>query len=98
MRYANTTNSDRYFFDLSARYPFTKDLRINPSISLGYRNNKLTNGDEVSVQSLLRATYVAFARIQLEPEIGVDWMKDKSPTQSNTTLGYHGYFGIRKDF
>ena len=52
----------------------------------------------MSVQSLLRATYVAFARIQLEPEIGVDWMKDKSPTQSNTTLGYHGYFGIRKDF
>ncbi len=98
VRYANTTNSDRYFFDLSARYPVTKDLRINPSMSFGYRNNKLTSGDEVSVQSLLRATYVSFARVQLEPEIGVDWMKDKSPTQTNITLGYHGYFGIRKDF
>lgn len=98
VRYANTTNSDRYFFDLSARYPFTKDLRINPSISFGYRNNKLTTGDEVSVQSLLRATYVSFMRIQLEPEIGVDWLKDKSPSLTNYTLGYHGYFGIRKDF
>ena len=98
LRYANTTNSDRYFIDLSARYPFTKDLRVNPSLSFGYRDNKLTAGDEVSVQSLLRATYVSFARIQLEPELGVDWMKDKSPSQTNYTLGYHGYFGIRKDF
>jgi hypothetical protein len=98
LRYANTTNSDRYFMDFSARYPITKDFRINPSVSFGYRTNKLTTGDEVSVQSLLRATYVGFARIQLEPEIGVDWLNDKSPSQTNTTLGYHGYLGIRKDF
>jgi hypothetical protein len=97
-RYANTTTSDRWVVDLTERYPWSKTLRLNPTVSFIYRTNRRNNGDEISIQPLLRATYNAPHKIQFEPEIGLEYTRDNSSGGRNTITGYHVYLALRRDF
>jgi len=98
LRYANTTTANRWVVDFNMRYPVTKALRINPGVAFVYRANRANTGDEYSVQPMIRGTYTTKSHIQFEPEVGMEWTRDKSSFGQNTITGYHVYMGVRRDF
>jgi len=98
LRYADTATSNRWVVDVNTRYPWSRDLRINPRLRLGYRENKTDNGTEMSARPSIRVNYVSRRRLQYELEFGGEWLKADTPTGKETTNGYFVNFGIRRDF
>jgi len=100
LRYASTSDSKAYVTDISARYPITDQLRINPRLRLGYRNGD-SNGagwEEYTLLPSLKVDYQWTRNFGLELESGA---KFTERLQSGTRDDETEYFitaGYRYDF
>lgn len=98
LRYADTATSNRWVVDVNTRYPFTRALRINPRLRVGYRTSKTVDTTELSARPSLRLNYTSRHHLQFEPEIGGEWLRADTPTGRETTTGYFVNLGVRRDF
>ena len=100
LRYANTANSKSYVSDLSARYPLTDSLRINPRLRFGYRDGEVngTGWEEYSILPSLKLDYQWSRNWNLEMESGAKYTERlQSGTRDNETE-YYVTVGYRYDF
>jgi SPOR domain len=99
LRYADTTNFDRYTAQFDTRYPVIDDLRVGPRLRLDYRDNKADSGVVYAAIPSLRLNYFLTREIQFEFEGGVEWSRsDPAVGESETTTGYFIFVGHRIDF
>lgn len=86
VRFADTQPSLRYMLEASARYPITRDWRVNPMLLLGYVDYKTDERIEYHVQPTLRTTYNMTRDLSLEVEFGRKWiMRDTVRGRENET-------------
>jgi len=57
LRYATAQDVRTYVADLSARYPLSDKLALNPRLRLGYRQNDVAQWEELSVVPSMRLDY-----------------------------------------
>ncbi len=57
LRYATAQDTKTYVADLSARYPVTDKLALNPRLRLGYRQDDVAKWEELSAVPSLRLDY-----------------------------------------
>jgi hypothetical protein len=98
LRYADTATSNRWMVDVNTRYPWSRALRINPRLRVGYRTGKTNDTTELSARPSIRLNFVTRHHLQFEPEFGGEWLRADTPTGQETTTGYFVNFGIRRDF
>ena len=100
LRYATTPDVKTYVADLSARYPITDKLRLNPRLRLGYRNNGTAAWEEYSVLPSLRLDYQWTRDWNLELEGGAKLTRKlQAGTQDDqselfVTVGYRYDFAV----
>ena len=71
LRFADKEHSDLYVVDLSARYPMTREFRVNPRLRLGYEVGKDTDLQEYTLLPSLLLNYYWTKDFVLELEIAV---------------------------
>jgi hypothetical protein len=98
LRFANRPDSNLYVVDLSARYPLTADLRINPRLRVGYRVGDTTDLKEWSVLPSLLLNYYWTKDLSLELEVGTQWTRRDQLGVRETTTDLFLTAGIRYDF
>ena len=100
LRYATTADTKTYVADVSARYPVSDKLRINPRLRVGYRNGDAGAGawEEYSVLPSLKLDYQWSRNLGFELESGAKYTeKLQSGTRDNQT-DYFITVGYRYDF
>lgn len=108
-RYNDLQRSDTLSLSLNARYPITKELRINPRFRFNYRNND--NGtNRLSFEPSVRVTYQLLRGLQLELEAGSEWSNqgltkedrvfalESDAEDVDRTKGYFMIVGYRYNF
>lgn len=98
LRYADTASADRWVIDINTRYPWSRELRLNPRLRLSYRESKTSDETQVSVRPSIRVNYNRRGKLQYEFEFGGEWLRIESALARDTTSGYFLTFGIRRDF
>ena len=98
MRYSDTMINDSYSLNLNLRYPFTRNLRVNPRIQTNYRKNKNDDGESLTIRPLLRVDYRWGKWLRLEMEGGREWREDTVLGNTNNTAGYFATVGFRAYF
>lgn len=98
VRYADSSTSNRYTVDLSARYPFTRDFRVTPRLRASYRENKNDDGTQVTYRPSIRMNYNVNRRFQLEFEGGGEFQHDDFGASKSDTKGFFVNVGYRVDF
>ncbi len=98
MRYGDTLSYDAWTFDINARYPVTRDLRVGPRMRIRYRDQK--NGDltETSFLPSVRMNYRYMRNHHFELELGSEWVNRDQGGVSDTSLDYYLAAGYRFDF
>jgi len=84
--------------DINTRYPWSRELRLNPRLRLSYRESKTSDETQVSVRPSIRVNYNRRGKLQYEFEFGGEWLRIESTLSRDTTSGYFLTFGIRRDF
>lgn len=95
LRYGDTSNSDFVSLNVNTRYPFSRMLRFSPKVVFDYR---FANGGQTIVRPSSRIEFSWRRSIQLELELGGEWLRDKTPIGTDDTLGYFLNAGYRWDF
>ncbi len=72
-RYNILQNADSLSININARYPITRDLRINPRVRFNLRMND-DGTENYGYQPSIRLTYRVVKGLQLELEGGGDWL------------------------
>ncbi len=98
VRIANRADSDLYVLDLSARYPLTRDLRINPRLQLGYRVGDAIALTEYTVMPSVLFNYYWTPELSFELETGVRWTETHQGTATETSTDVFVTAGVRYDF
>lgn len=98
LRYADTAAAARWVIDLNARYPVTREFRVNPRLRLGYRTSRIDTSVEYSVRPSMRFNYSYHRRYQFELDAGGEWLTVDTPLSKESTTGYYVNFGVRRDF
>jgi len=98
VRMADLEASNLYVLDLSARYPLSNELRINPRLRLGYQVGATTDLREITVLPSILINYYWTRDLSLELEIGAKWTERQQAgaTQNETDLFFTA--GFRYDF
>ncbi len=73
VRYSDLNDSDNYAVDLSTRYALTKDLRVAPRLSAGYRSGTKTDLAEYTLLPTLLVDYFLAKDLNFEVEVGNKW-------------------------
>ncbi len=98
LRYADggTAKSTAIFLD--ARYPLTRNLRLNPKLFLS--RVQLTQGDstDLLIRPGLRLQYRLARHYQFEVEGGGEFGSHDNALGTNDSTGYYFYAGYRADF
>ncbi len=97
VRYADATTSDTVTLSLNTRYPFTRDLRINPRVRADYRTTD-TQGKEYKIRPSARINYRWDRNISFEGEGGGEWSSNRTTSTTEDTKGYFFNLGVRVDF
>lgn len=95
LRYFDGTNSDLIGTSLDARYPLTRQLRLNPRLWADYRLNDF-GSDMIRVIPSLRCDWRVF-RFELESEVGFEWFEPLGGLDDRR-LGYFLMLGARYNF
>jgi tetratricopeptide (TPR) repeat protein len=98
LRYSDTTRYNSYSFSLNTRYPFSRELRVNPKLVIDYRDNNNDSGEQYSIKPSLRLDYIFRKRFRLELEGGGEWSTDKLSDQTDRSHAYYVIVGYRWDF
>gem|GEM_PF-1331171 len=109
-RFNDSDTSNITTFTLNARYPITRNLRINPKFRFDLRDNKDNGTTRWTYRPSVRITYRILKALQLELETGGEWEKQErtvqerqaaattDPNDSDHTKGYFVIVGYRFDF
>lgn len=98
VRYADASTSDNIRLSASSRYPVNNFWRINPKLSVAYRQNKHDDGSRLMVSTFLQMDYRVRKNLTLEVEAGMNWYKEDD---GNETVNFTDSFfmaGYRWDF
>lgn len=98
LRYANLSDSNVYFLDLNAGYPWNDDIRLSPRFRAGYRNGKHILLKETTLLPSLLIDYKWTKNLTFEGEIGTKWIWSDSAGQRSTTKSLYVTLGLRSDF
>jgi hypothetical protein len=98
IRYADTSTSVRYGFDLNTRYPVTRALKINPRFRLSYRENKNDDGTQLSARPSFRLNYQMGRHGSLEADVGAEWQRTSNSSMREESWDYFVTAGYRLDF
>ena len=98
VRVADLAASNLYVLDLSARFPITQDLRVNPRLRLGYQVGDNSDLREFTVLPSILFNYYWTRDLSLELEVGAKWTERQQAgaTQNETDLFFTA--GFRYDF
>ena len=64
---------ESHLLTFNIRYPFNRDLRINPRFRVDYRKNRDDNTDQIIYRPALRTSYQVRRKLRLEAEIGGEY-------------------------
>ena len=100
LRYANSPQSNTYVADLSARYPVSQALRLNPRLRVGFRDGSSTGSgwEEYSLLPSLKLDYQWTRDLGLELESGVKYTERLQSGTRDTQTEYFVTAGYRYDF
>lgn len=98
LRYADTASADRWVLDINTRYPWSRELRLNPRLRLGYRESKTSDETQISIRPSFRVNFNPRGKLQYELEFGGEWLRSESSISRDTSTGYFLSVGIRRDF
>lgn len=83
---------------LSARYPLSNELRINPRLRLGYQVSDTTDLREVTILPSILINYYWTRDLSLELEIGAKWTERQQAGATQTESDLFFTAGFRYDF
>jgi tetratricopeptide (TPR) repeat protein len=98
VRVADLAASNLYVLDLSARYPLTTELRINPRLRLGYQIGDSSDLREVTVLPSILLNYYWTRDLSLELEVGAKWTERQQAGATETETDLFFTAGFRYDF
>jgi hypothetical protein len=98
LRYADTDDRGITSLTFNMRYPFNRDLRINPKFRVDYRKNRDDDTDQMIYRPSLRLTYQARRKLRLEAEIGGEYSDREIIDGSQKDRSYYFNIGYRSDF
>jgi hypothetical protein len=98
LRYADTNDTGITSLTFNMRYPFTRDLRINPRFRVDYRKNRDDDTDQMIYRPSLRMSYQARRKLRLEAEIGGEYSDREIVDGSTKDRSYFFNIGYRSDF
>ena len=99
LRIRDGNASDAYTLTFNHRVPVGRGFRLNPRLTLDYRDFR-AGGDGVFVRPSLRVDW-RFWKLSLDAEVGFDWIHHVNrtgPDQSWNEFGYLAQIGMRIDF
>lgn len=92
-RFADLTTSQLYSFTTETRIPLGVssggNWRLRPRVQVYQRNFTVNDGQQSSVQPLLKLEYVGNAEWSWEADVGAEWLSSK---QSGLQADRHDYF------
>ena len=97
-RYSDLKESQNYAVDLSTRYPWTENLRIQPRILGAYTVGKGTPFDEYTLLPSLLFDYFLRKDLNFEVEVGERWTWRTQGTTRSTENEFLITAGFRLDF
>ncbi len=98
IRYSDLKESQNFAGDVSARYPITQDLRVQPRFVGGYTTGKNANYDEYTVLPSLLIDYFWQKDVNFEVEVGNRWTWRTQGTMQTNESEFLVTAGIRWDF
>lgn len=98
LRYADTDDTGITSMTFNIRYPFNRDLRINPRFRVDYRKNRDDNTDQIIYRPALRTSYQVRRKLRLEAEIGGEYSDREIVDGSTKDRSYFFSVGYRSDF
>lgn len=98
LRVADRTDSNLYVVDLSARYPLTATLSINPRLQLGYRKGDKIDLTEYTVMPSVLFNYYLTPELSFELETGARWTETHMGPATETNTELFVTAGVRYDF
>jgi len=98
VRYADLQLVDQTTLQLNARYPITRDFRLNTKLRVDQRERKDGLGDEVSARGSLALSYSLNRSTYFDVEIGGQYSDNNNPLVTTQERGLFGSIGIRQDF
>lgn len=97
LRYSDTDTANTISLSLNSRYPFTKNLRLNPRLRIDLRDNETDDSTQWTVAPSLRMDYRWRRRLRFEADIGGEWSTRDIP-DTEDTKAYFFSLGYRYDF
>ena len=100
LRFANSPQSNTYVADLSARYPISQALRLNPRLRVGFRDGSVngTGWEEYSLLPSLKLDYQWTRDFGLELESGAKLTERLQGGTRDNQTEYFVTVGYRYDF
>jgi tetratricopeptide (TPR) repeat protein len=83
---------------VDSRYPVTRSMRINPRLRVSQRDIERTDSSQWIAAPSLRMLYRFARRYEVELELGGEWSKQQTATDSIDYNSYFIYAGYRADF
>lgn len=98
LRYSDTSNADTSTFSFDARYPLTRNWRLNPRLRTDYKQNNNDDGEQIRVRPSLRTDYRPTNWMRVDLEAGMEWTEDRLAGDATRTVGYNMILGYRVNF
>ena len=98
IRYADLALVEQKTVQLNARYPITRDFRLNTKLRLDQRERKDGLGDEISARGSFALSYNLNRSTFFDVEIGGQYSDNSNPLVMTQERGLFGTLGIRQDF
>ena len=98
IRYADTTRYDRYSGYLNTRFPLNDQWRINPKLTVSFREHKYEDEDQWTLSPSLRLEYRLKRALRFEIEGGYEWTNETISGLDEETRGFFFTVGYRWDF
>ena len=98
VRYADVTSYDSYSATLNTRFPFGEHWRINPKLYVDYREHKVEDEQQWTMQPSLRIDFFINRALRFEVEGGYEWSSERIDGVDEDSKGYFFSVGYRWDF
>lgn len=97
-RYARLADSDVYFVDVNARYPYSEKIRLSPRLRAGYRDGRYIPLKETTVLPSFLIDYLFAKNLAFEAELGAKFIASDTAGVHSNTKDLFVTLGLRSDF
>lgn len=98
LRYSDTMRADTYSLTGNWRFNTKQRVRLNPRISVDYREDKDSDDSRWLVRPFLRIDYRFREWVKFELDIGYEWLDETFAGIQQGTTGYFISIGYRAQF